>query len=139
MLFLIYGCRLKSFLWATTCVALLEKSWRPLLNDITCHLFVTCVYCGQLWSKYPDYAYRRVKVAYNNICRSLFCIDRRQSISRFFVENNMNNFDVMLRKAVFGFRERVYLSFNSVLMACISSTFFIYGSAISAKWYSILF
>jgi hypothetical protein len=120
---------------------MLIQKFRKCSTDVKIQIFKSyCnVYCGQLWSKYPDYAYRSVKVAYNNICRSLFCIDRRQSISRFFVENNMNNFDVMLRKAVFGFRERVYLSFNSVLMACISSTFFIYGSAISAKWYSILF
>jgi hypothetical protein len=97
------------------------------------------VYGSQLWSQYKKESYRRVNVAYNNIYRKLFHIKRGESISAGYVTNNIDCFNVLVRKHVFAFRLRICASSNVLLDTIVSSAFYKYGSKLTTKWNHILY
>ncbi len=78
-------------------------------------------------------------MAYNNIFRSLMHIDRRQSVSKAFIDNNVDSFSVLIRKQIVGFRKRILVSDNLLIQACISSLFHLYNSKMNTNWWTIAF
>jgi hypothetical protein len=95
-------------------------------------------YAAHLWSNYKTKVHNKVKVAFNDVYRKLFSIKRGVSISERFMLYGLDHFYVLLRKGIYGFRERIYESDNSILSAITSSVFF-YSCDISRKWYELLF
>ena len=80
-------------------------------DDVKHKLFKTfCnnAYGGHLWSKYKSDGMYKVKVAFNDIYRKLFDVKRGISMSEIYVRNSIDGLNVILRKACFRFRTRLF-------------------------------
>ena len=81
-------------------------------------------YCGSmytafLWCDFTQRTYRQLEVAYNNV---FLGYDKYCSASSMFVENRTDGFDARIRKLVYGFRERLQISENSLIETIINSS-----------------
>ena len=84
-------------------------------------------YCGSmytafLWCDFTQRKYRQLEVAYKNIFRRFLGYDKYCSASSMFVENRTDGFDARIRKLVYGFRERLQISENSLIETIINSS-----------------
>ena len=79
--------------------------------------YFSSIYCCTLWSNYAVNAFRRVKVAHNDIFRSLMKQPRDISISAFFVTSHVNNLNNLLRVNIYNFLSRIVSSQNSLVTA----------------------
>ena len=70
--------------------------------------------------------------------RHLFHIRRGESISMIYVENGINSFNVLMRKYVFAFRERLLSSENVLLNTIVESIYF-RSSFLFIKWKQLLY
>ena len=70
------------------------------------------------------------------VCRSLLGIDRRESISKTILDYKVDCFNVIMRKHVLGFRNRLFKIENVLIQKCVSYGFFILGRRINATWLS---
>ena len=61
------------------------------------------------------------------------------SISEQYVHNNIDCFNVLVRKAIVNFRFRILESDNSILKGITMSSFFHYSSHLTKKWNSLIF
>ena len=61
--------------------------------------------------------YNRLCVPYNNIFRAILQLDRRDNISETVVQNYVDCFNVRMRKDIFSFRNRIYMSDNKLIGA----------------------
>ena len=86
-----------------------------------------------MWCNYTGSMYRKMKVAYNNVFRSLFTYDYRASASYMFVSNNVLNFDALVRKSIFDFRCRLHQSKNRILTA-IFNNFYVRSNVLFNHW-----
>ena len=82
-------------------------------------------YCGSmytafLWCDFTKRQYQQLEVAYNNVFRRLMGYDKCCSASGMFVENTTDGFDARARKLVYGFRERLDMSENSLIETVIN-------------------
>ena len=121
------------------CNTILRK-FKHCSTDVKKQLFTsycTNFYCMPLWSVFKAGTFRKAKVAYNNVFRSLFRFDRRTSASFMFVSNNVLNFEALFRKCIFDFRNRVFDSQNAILQV-IRSNVFICTNSIFTRWHSTL-
>ena len=66
-------------------------------------------------------------------------IGRRESISKAFLDHNVDSFCVLVRKNIVGFRKRLQASENVLIRSCLSSNFHMYSSKINVKWNSLIF
>jgi len=111
-------------------------------DDVKRNLFITycnSFYLSHLWSHFRKTSYNRVKVAYNNVFRSFLCIERCASISKTYVDYDVNCFKVLERKHVFSFYNRVMNHSNLLLRTITSSVYFTAGSALFKRWNKLLF
>ena len=77
-------------------------------EDVKIHLFqsyLSSVYGSQLWTTFKPSVFKKAVVAYNSVCRKLFSIGRRDSMSTFNVANNLDSFNVLYRKSIGNFRD----------------------------------
>ena len=81
----------------------------------------------------------KVRVAYNNAFRAFMSVDRRSSVSAAFIQKGINHFNVLYRKAVYGFKSRLFECNNSIVQNVIQSPFFIYKSKLYTQWHDILY
>ena len=84
-------------------------------------------YCGSmytafLWCDFTQRKYRQLEVAYNNVFRRFLGYDKYCSASSMFVENRTDGFDARIRKLVYGFRERLQISENSLIETIMNSS-----------------
>jgi len=100
--------------------------------------YCTNFYCMPLWTNFHQCVFKKVKVAYNNVFRSLFKYDRRASASFMFVSNNVFNFDSLYRKCVFDFRTRIMNSQNGILIALIQN-FYVASNELFTSWRRTLY
>ena len=80
--------------------------------------FFSNAYGSQLWCRYRQSIYKKSVVTYNNIYRKLFGVRRGVGISllsAICVNNNIDPFEVLLRKSIFSFRTGLYKSDNSLI------------------------
>ena len=61
----------------------------------------------------------QMEVAYNNVFRRFFGYDR--FFSQMFVENRVDNFGARMRRLIYGFRERLHVSENCLVIRLINS------------------
>jgi len=95
-------------------------------------------YCSHLWSVYNKASYSKVKVAFKKIYRTLMNLERRCSITNHMVNLNVDSFDVLIRKSVYSFRERLIRSDNVLISTVVNSMFFL-ESPLYARWLKVLF
>ena len=102
-----------------------EKLFKKISRKITINI--------ALWCSYKTTDYKRVIVAYNDVYRSLFGIKRGESISNIYVINGINSFNMLVRKYIFSFRDRLMKSENILIKTAVGSTFF-NVSRMTCKW-----
>lgn len=100
--------------------------------------FCTSFYCSSLWFNYNTVIFNRLRVAYNNVFRSLMKIGRGESISLAFMNHRVNCFYAVMRKSITSFRSRLYSCDNFLIKSCISSQFHFYKSKIVQQWNSLI-
>ena len=100
--------------------------------------YLANAYGCQLWCRFKKASMRKVIVAYNNVFRKLFNLERRVSISAMYVQNNVNSFGVVVRKSMYSFISRVDKSDN-MLISCIRSSLFHKLSTLWKFWQDTLF
>ena len=119
----------------------LVRNFSQCSDDVKLQLFKTyCsnLYCCQLWSNYKNVSYNKLKVAYNNVYRALFKLDRQTSISNSMVLFNVNGFKAVVRKHSFGFRERIFNLDNFLVKTIVESMYFM-SNQINVMWTKNLF
>ena len=121
---------------------LLVKCFKLCSNGIKAHLFKTYCssnYCCQLWSNYRRESLKKCIVAYNDIYRSLFGVQRGESISQIYVNNNIDSFKTILRKNIFSFKKRLLSSDNIIVSTIVASVFYNKCSNLTSKWTTLLY
>ena len=61
--------------------------------------------------------FSKIRVAYNNLYRKILFVLPRTCGSKMFVDNNVPNFEALLRKEEFSFTSRLNVSINSIIRA----------------------
>jgi len=100
--------------------------------------FCTNFYCMPLWCLYSNSVLQKLRVAYNNVFRTLFNYPRWQSASAMFVFNEITCFNALRRKSVFSFMNRVFNSDN-VLIRSLSANFNVYTNNLFYRWQQLLY
>ena len=65
------------------------------------------LYCSALWSKYKAGTWRKIKVCHNDVFRNLLGVPRFHSASSLFVNKNVYNLDMLIRKNIFSLKCRI--------------------------------
>ena len=94
--------------------------------DMNCKIlmfktFFSSVYACGLWCSYKVITYSKIKVAHNDIFRSLMNVLREESASTLFAQHHVNNLDVVLRKCYYSLMCRVNSSDNIIVSALVNS------------------
>ena len=95
------------------------------------------LYGGPMWVKFSFNIMRKLKVAYNNAARLLLGYERRDSASSMFVSNRIDTFDAVLRRQIYGLKQRLLKSSNSIVQSVYESVYF--NSETVKLWNKLLF
>ena len=109
--------------------------------DVKLLLFMShcgSMYTSSIWCKYTKKQYYQIEVAYNNVFRRFFSYDRFSSANQMFVENRVGNFVARIRRLIHGFRERLYVSENCLVIRLINSAAWS-NSELCQKWEKCLY
>jgi retron-type reverse transcriptase len=120
---------------------MLVRKFSMCTEDIKIKLFNSfCqnLYCAHLWTFFDKKSLEKLRVTYNNALRMLLRQPKFCSASGLFVSANISSFREMMRKYVYGFRQRIAESSNCVIRA-VSDSFSAYGSRLSGRWVDILY
>jgi len=101
--------------------------------------YLSNMYCIHLWNNYRQSDINRIKVAYNNVYRKLMAVNTICSISGQYVQNNVDSFQVIRRKSITSFRNRLFNCDNSFVGAIITTTHFIHSSRLQLTWQNLVF
>ena len=116
---------------------LLLCNFRYCFDYVKCTLFQSyCInmYCCQLWFNSTKSSLIKLSTSYNSVLRQLLCISKPYSASNMFVSRGIPFFAEVLRKSIYRFKNRIELSSNSIITACLSPL--IYVSSSIRKWWS---
>ena len=83
-------------------------------------MYCSNVSSAHLWHSYRVSVLRKFLVCYNNAARMFFGYGRFCSASNMFVREQIDNFDALHRKAVFGFLARLHQSNNRIVLSTFS-------------------
>ena len=64
--------------------------------------YCTCFYCPFLWTHYKKLTHSKLRVAFNNVYRRILKLPPRSSASTMHAINNIDRFEVLIRKRIFG-------------------------------------
>ena len=81
--------------------------------------YCTSFYCGYLWSDYKASTFS--KVAFNNVYRRVLGLPQWYSASGMYAMHNIDNFEALLRKTLYGFVQRHENSANKIIATLIKS------------------
>ena len=99
-------------------VNMLLRRFSKCSAPVKCYLFkIYCsnLYCASLWYNNIMTAMKKLKIAYNNSIRRLFCLPEHNSASEMCVCLNIMSFSELIRKYIYSFRPRLSSSLNSVI------------------------
>ena len=116
------------------------KHFRKCTDEVKVKLFksyCTTFYGCTLWTKYTSACKNKLVVAYKQIFRNLMNV-QREGTTMNMLKFNVDHLDVVLRKLLFGFRNRLLLCDNSIVQAIMCSLQF-YSSSLFKTWDKILF
>ena len=77
--------------------------------------YCTNLYCSHLWWNYRRDMYKKIMVAYNNCVRRFMGYMYDSSASKMFQENNVLHFNVLRRKCLHNFMNRLNSSENNLI------------------------
>ena len=80
-----------------------------------------CFYCPYLWTHYKKSTHSKLRVAFNNVYRRILKLPPRSSASTMYTVNHIDSFEVLVRKRVAGFIERLKDSNKSIIF-CIDNS-----------------
>ena len=83
--------------------------------------YCTCFYCPFLWTHYKKSTHSKLRVVFNNIYRRILKLPPRSSASTMYAVNHIDSFEILVRKRVVGFTERLKVSENSII-SCIDNS-----------------
>ena len=81
---------------------------------------------------------KKLKTSYNGSLRRLLLIKKPYSASTMFVTHGIPSFFELLRKCIYNFSQRISLSSNSIIVACLAPSVFIH-SPVRQWWRSVLY
>ena len=101
----------------------------PAVKNTLFRAYCMPMYACQLWSKYTQTSMKRLRAAYNNVCRIMHYIPRNVSVRLHQVSHCVTTFDAVLRNNLYRF-----------FMRCASSSnFFIRSLQMSDAFYKSSF
>ena len=89
--------------------------------------YCSSFYCCSLLSNSDQKLIDRCNVCYNNGFRYFITTKFKDSISGHFVNSNLPNFDILLRKSVLSLYHRIISSQNILISTNVSSPFLVYS------------
>ena len=69
--------------------------------------YCTSFYCGYLWCDYKASTFSKLRVAFNNVYRRMLGLPKWSSASGMYATHNIENFEALLRKTLYGFVQRL--------------------------------
>ena len=120
-------------------VNMLLRRFSKCSTPVKCYLFKTyCsnLYCASLWYYSTVTAMKKLKIAYNNSIRRLFCLPKHNSPGKMCVCLNIMSLGELLRKYMYSFRLRFSSSLNSIIDNISMSIVSLYSN-IWAWWHTI--
>ena len=82
--------------------------------------FYGSFYCNYLWTTYKKSSFSKIRVAYNNLYMKILHVSRRSSTSAMFVQNNIPNFECLIRRGIYSFTSMLKAS-NDMLINAIEN------------------
>ena len=79
--------------------------------------FCGSIYGSHLWTCYKKSSFSKTRMAYNNFYRKLLHVSGRSSSSAMFMENNIANFECVIRRDIYSFTTRLKTSSNTLISA----------------------
>ena len=119
---------------------MLLRKFSQCSDNVKRQLFIsycTNMYCFQLWSQFTLAQMQKLRVAYNNIFRRFFRLPPRCSASEMFVHSDVPTLDMLLRKSVYSFEQRVKHSRNALLSTVCGSDLTL-TNELWLRWDSVL-
>ena len=116
------------------------RNFKHCTDGVKVQLFKTMYsnfYCSQLWSKYRVNVLNKIRVAFNNVLRSLFLLKRDDSISAFTVSSQINGFHCVIRHQMYGFYVRLFKTNNILVNTFVNSMYFLNNTMVK-KWFAKL-
>ena len=101
---------------------LLLDNFRYCSDDVKCTLFqsyCTNMHCCQLWFNSTKSSLIKLSTSYNSVPRRLPCISKPYSASNMFISRGIPFLPELLRKSIYRFTNRIELSANSIITACL--------------------
>lgn len=120
---------------------MLLRKFRKCSDSVKARLFKTfCsnLYGASLWSRHTKSMLKRIKVAYNNVFRMLMSVGRRE-VSAAYVKYNVDGFYALLRKNIYRFKKRIFISKNSIVASITDSLYFAFDSKMNESWLKSLY
>ena len=74
----------------------------------------------ELWFNSTNSSLIKLSTSYNSVLRRLLCISNPYSASNMFVSRSILSFAELLRESIYRFKNRIQLSTNSIITACLS-------------------
>ena len=103
------------------------------------------VYCCALWSSYRVGSLAKLKVAHNDVFRTLMNVPRMASASTLFVNHATKNLDAIMRTAMHSLMSRLLRSSNTLVRAAVRSEVRVHsriwqrwGVALGVQWDTIM-
>ena len=110
-------------------------------NSVKLQLFksyCSSFYCGHLWYNFTQAAMSKVRVAYKQIYRRFFKLSKFDSITHSMVTNFIDPFDVIIRKSIYSFKQRIISTSNIIINTIYNSAYFA-KSSICNLWHKLLY
>ena len=119
----------------------LIRNFKHCTKEVKVSLFKTycsSIFCCSLWSKYTNCQLNSVCVALNKVFKCFMGKRRDYSASMLFVENCVNNVNVIRRKMIYSIKSRIEASSNFLIRSIVNSYYYTF-STLYEKWQSLLY
>ena len=119
----------------------LVSHFKDCSTEVKDYLFKTHflnAYGCQLWTTYRNPVMTRISVPYYDVYRWLFKIRRGVSISAIFVSKGIDSFNVLRRKLIYSFMQRIHTSENPLIQAIVQRSKF-EESVVNREWTKALY
>ena len=100
--------------------------------------YCTSLYCSPLWNAYKVKTMYNLNLGYKRIYKLLLGINSRESITAHMLLNQCNPLQVLIRKFIFTFSQRLCESENSIIKALLASDY-MRTSAMYKHWQKTLY
>ena len=77
--------------------------------------YCTCFYYLFLWTHYKKSTHSKLRVAFNNVYRRILKLPPLNSASTMYAINNIDSFEILIRKRIFGFTEPLNNCENTII------------------------